>query len=109
MFFRQIYDDGLAQASYVVGSSGDGRALVVDPCRDVDVYLELAAQKDLQIVAVAETHIHADFLSGAPELARVTGATLQLSGEGRGPHRVETFQHALRTATRRRPKATSAS
>lgn len=85
MFFRQIYDDGLAQASYMVGSSGDGQALVVDPRRDVDVYLELAAQKDLRIVAVAETHIHADFLSGAPELAHLTGATLHLSGEGGGP------------------------
>ncbi len=82
MFFRQIYDEGLAQASYVVGCEATGEALVVDPRRDIDVYRDLAAAHDLRIVAVAETHIHADYLSGGRELAAATGATLYLSGHG---------------------------
>lgn len=82
MFFRQIYEEGLAQASYVVGCQESGEALVVDPRRDVEVYLEEAQRQGLRIVAVTETHIHADYLSGARELAAATGATLYLSDEG---------------------------
>lgn len=91
MFFRQIYEEGLAQASYVVGSPEAQAALVVDPRRDIDVYLDIARENELKIVGVTETHIHADFLSGARELAAATGAVLHLSGEG-GPdwrYRVE--------------------
>jgi hydroxyacylglutathione hydrolase len=82
MFFRQLYDEFLAQASYVVACEQTGEALVVDPTRDVERYLELAQRHGLRICAVAETHIHADFLSGSRELARRTGATVYLSGEG---------------------------
>lgn len=82
MYFQRIYDEGLAQASYLVGCQEEGTAVVVDPRRDVEVYLELAAQNGLKIVAVTETHIHADFLSGARELATRTGAALYLSDEG---------------------------
>ncbi len=82
MLFRQIYEDGLAQASYLFGCPTMGEAMVVDPRRDIDVYLELAEQHGLRIVAVGETHIHADYLSGARELAHATGATLYLSDEG---------------------------
>ncbi len=82
MFFRQIYDEGLAQASYVIGCEATGEALVVDPRRDIDVYTELAADHDLKIVAVAETHIHADYLSGGRELAAATDAILHVSGHG---------------------------
>lgn len=82
MYFKRIYDEGLAQASYLVGCQQEGTAVVVDPRRDVEVYSELAAQNDLKIVAVTETHIHADFLSGARELALRTGAALYLSDEG---------------------------
>lgn len=85
MFFRQIYDEGLAQASYMVGSEASCEALVVDPRRDIGVYTDLAARHDLRIVAVTETHIHADFLSGGRELAAATGATLYVSGEGGDP------------------------
>ncbi|MBV8597001.1 MAG: MBL fold metallo-hydrolase [Candidatus Eremiobacteraeota bacterium] len=82
MFFRQLYDEGLAHASYVVGSETAGEALVVDPRRDIDVYTDLAAAHDLRIVGVAETHIHADYLSGGRELAAATGAMLYVSGHG---------------------------
>ncbi len=82
MFFRRIYDEGLAQASYLIGCQQEGTAVVVDPRRDAQVYLEVAKQQNLRIVAVTETHIHADYLSGAPALAARTGATLYLSDEG---------------------------
>ena len=82
MFFRQVYDEGLAQASYLIGSEASGEALVVDPRRDIEVYTNLAERHDLRIVAVAETHIHADYLSGGRELAAATQATLHLSGHG---------------------------
>lgn len=84
MLFREIYEEGLAQASYVVGCPESGEAFVVDPRRDIQTYLDLAEREDLRIVAVTETHIHADYLSGARELAVTTGATLYLSGCG-GP------------------------
>ena len=82
MFFRRIYDEGLAQASYLIGCQQKGTAVVVDPRRDVQVYLDVAAQQGLRIVAVTETHIHADYLSGSLELAARTDATLYLSDEG---------------------------
>src|SRR5579859_2276271 len=84
MFFRQFYEDGLAQASYMVACPDAEEALVVDPRRDVDLYLRVARENDFKIVGVTETHIHADFLSGARELAAATGAALHLSGAG-GP------------------------
>ncbi|RIH89424.1 MBL fold metallo-hydrolase [Calidithermus roseus] len=82
MLFRQIYEEGLAQASYLIGCQASGEAVVVDPRRDIDVYLAEAERNKLRIVAVTETHIHADYLSGARELAKVTGAKLYLSDEG---------------------------
>lgn len=81
MDFRRIYDSGLAQASYLVACGATGEALLVDPTRDIDQYLDLLAADGYELTAVAETHIHADFLSGAPELAAATGARLYLSGE----------------------------
>jgi len=84
MFLRMVYDDLLAQAAYVIGCQRTGEALVIDPERDIDRYIELAAAQKLRITAVAETHIHADFLSGARELAEATGAKVYLSGDG-GP------------------------
>ena len=82
MLLKRIYDEDLAQASYLVGCQASGEAVVVDPRRDVAVYLDEAARHNLRIVKVTETHIHADYLSGARELAATTGATLYLSGEG---------------------------
>lgn len=82
MFFLRIYDGKLAQAAYLIGCQKTGEAAVIDPQRDADRYITLARENDLRITAVTETHIHADFLSGARELAEKTGATLYLSGEG---------------------------
>ncbi len=82
MLFRQISDPSLAQYAYLVGCQKTGEALLVDPERDVGRYLALAAEEGFTITHVAETHIHADFLSGARELADRTGARLYLSAEG---------------------------
>ncbi len=84
MLFQHVYDDDLAQASYVIGCQASGEALVVDPRRDVDTFVALAERHGLRIAHVTETHIHADFESGARELAARTGAALHLSDEG-GP------------------------
>lgn len=82
MLFKRIYEDALAQASYLIACEQTGRAIVVDPNRDVERYLEAARDEDVTITDVTETHIHADFVSGARELARRAGARLLLSAEG---------------------------
>jgi len=82
MFFKQIYEPGLAHASYMVGCQKTGECLVIDAKRDIDTYIEIARQERLRITHLAETHIHADFLSGTRELADVTGAMMYLSDEG---------------------------
>jgi len=82
MFFRRFYDEGLAQASYLIACDGSGEAVVIDANRDISQYLAVAAAERLRITRVTETHIHADFVSGSRELARRTGATLLLSAEG---------------------------
>jgi hydroxyacylglutathione hydrolase len=92
MFFQHVYDKSLAQASYVIGCQKAGVAAVIDPKRDVDTYLDVARQNGFRITHVMETHIHADFLSGARELAALTGASLYLSDEG-GPDWQYEFEH----------------
>ncbi len=82
MFFEHIYDNSLAQGSYLIGCQATGEAIVVDAKRDVDTYIELVRKNKLRITHITETHIHADFLSGSRELAALTGATLYLSDEG---------------------------
>ncbi|MCR8966101.1 MBL fold metallo-hydrolase [Brevibacillus halotolerans] len=84
MLLRYFYHEPLAQASYLVGCQRTGEAVVIDPQRDITAYLRIAQQEGLRIVGALETHIHADFVSGARELAHRTQATLYLSGEG-GP------------------------
>ena len=84
MIFRRIFDEGLAQAAYLVGCSRAGEAVAVDPLRDLAPLLAAAEQERVRITHVTETHIHADFLSGSRELAGRTGARLHLSAEG-GP------------------------
>lgn len=84
MLLERIYDEDLAQASYIIGCQAKGEALVVDPRRDLDVYLRLAEKNGMRIVGVTETHIHADYLSGTRELAARTGARMYVSDEG-GP------------------------
>jgi hydroxyacylglutathione hydrolase len=79
MLLERIEDKGLSQYSYLAACEGAGVAAVVDPRRDVDVYLEMAEARDVRIAYVLETHIHADFASGARELAERAGAELCLS------------------------------
>jgi len=81
VFLRMIFDEKLAQAAYLIGCQRSGEAIVIDPERDVDQYERLAAAHGLRIVAVAETHIHADFVSGGRELAE-RGAKIFVSDEG---------------------------
>lgn len=82
MFFRTFTDEKLAQYSYLVGCQQTGEAIVVDPPRKVDHILAVAEDEDLEVIAVAETHIHADYVSGARQLGVEHGATLFLSDEG---------------------------
>jgi glyoxylase-like metal-dependent hydrolase (beta-lactamase superfamily II) len=87
MVFEQFYLGCLSHASYLIGDGGE--AIVVDPQRDVEQYLEFAAKHGLVIRWVAETHLHADFVSGHRELAERTGAVIAL-GRAAGatfPHR----------------------
>jgi len=82
MLFRQISDRKLAQYAYLIGCQRTKEALIIDPERDVDRYIRAAKAEGLEITAVTETHIHADFLSGARELTDRVGARLFLSDEG---------------------------
>ena len=76
MYFEQFYLTCLAHASYMIGSEGE--AAVVDPQRDVDIYLQAAEQQNLKIRHIFETHLHADFVSGHKELAARTGAKIYI-------------------------------
>ena len=76
MILTQHYLACLSHASYLIGDETSGRAVVVDPRRDIGIYLEEAAGRGLRIERVIETHIHADFLSGHLELAAKTGAVI---------------------------------
>jgi hydroxyacylglutathione hydrolase len=86
MYFEQFYLGCLAHASYLFGS--DGQAAVVDPQRDVDIYIEAAKKQGLQIRYIFETHLHADFVSGHNELAARTGANIYVgkAAEASYPH-----------------------
>jgi hydroxyacylglutathione hydrolase len=88
MIVDRIYTPGLAQVAYLVADEAAGVTAVIDPRRDIETYLEWAAVRDLRIVAILETHVHADFVSGARELAAATGATIFTSrrGEQEFPH-----------------------
>ena len=78
MFFRQIYDEKLAEAAYLIGCQRTGEAIVIDPERDIVRYEKVASANGLRIVAAADTHIHADFLSGLREFAEKRRAHLCL-------------------------------
>lgn len=82
MIFKRFYDESLAQASYLLGCEKSREAIVVDPGLGLEDYERAAAAERLRIAHVTETHIHADFVSGARALAEKVGATLHLSGEG---------------------------
>ncbi|HKO86732.1 MAG TPA: MBL fold metallo-hydrolase, partial [Actinomycetota bacterium] len=77
-----VVDEGLGNSAYVV-ELGDGRALVIDPARDPTPYLELAGWRRLQIAYAAETHLHADFLTGSRELAAAAGTQVLAPNDSR--------------------------
>jgi glyoxylase-like metal-dependent hydrolase (beta-lactamase superfamily II)/rhodanese-related sulfurtransferase len=86
MYFEQFYLTCLSHASYMIGSEGE--AAVVDPQRDVDIYLKVAEEQKLTIRHIFETHLHADFVSGHKELAARTGAKIYIGGRANAgfPH-----------------------
>jgi hydroxyacylglutathione hydrolase len=89
MLLRQIFDSRLAQYAYLIGCPATGEAIVIDPERDVERYIEAAEAEGLKLTAVAETHIHADFLSGARELAERLNVRVYVSAEGGADWQVE--------------------
>ncbi len=93
MFFRQYYLGCLSHASYLIGDTTTGRAVVVDPQRDVGEYVRDAESNSLRIEKVIETHFHADFLSGHLEIAARTGASIGYgrAAEGRAEFPIETY------------------
>ena len=92
MLVRQIADSKLAQFAYLIGCPRTGEAIVIDPERDVDRYFDLAARHKLRIVAAADTHIHADYLSGLREMA-ARGVFVYASKEGGPEWRYEWLLH----------------
>src|SRR5512132_1861511 len=93
MLFERFEDKGLSQYSYAVGCKAFGGVAIIDPRRDIDVYLDYAASHGVRIDYVLETHVHADFASGARELAQRTHARLLLSEFDRGELYEVRFPH----------------
>lgn len=81
LVFKDFYTDGIAQLSYLVGDDAAGVAAIIDPRRDIDIYVEEAATRGLRLIYAIETHIHADFASGTHELVARTGVEI-VGGEG---------------------------
>jgi hydroxyacylglutathione hydrolase len=81
MYFKQFFDEKLAQYAYMIGCQANGTAVVIDPMRDIDQYIDHAAKQNLTIVAAADTHIHADYISGLREFAE-RGVKVYASDEG---------------------------
>jgi glyoxylase-like metal-dependent hydrolase (beta-lactamase superfamily II)/rhodanese-related sulfurtransferase len=100
MFFRQYYLGCLSHASYLIGDEASGRAVVVDPQRDIAEYLADASEHRLTITHVFETHFHADFVSGHLELVDATGATIVYGAQaaGRTEFPITPFAHGQQLA-----------
>ena len=79
MFLETIEAEGLSHLSYVIGDEAQGVCAVIDPRRDIDVYLDLAHRYEASITHVCETHVHADFVSGSSQLWATTGAAVYVS------------------------------
>ncbi|CAN5750921.1 MBL fold hydrolase [soil metagenome] len=82
MIVDRVFTPGLAQVAYFVADEAAGEVAVIDPRRDVEAYVAWAVARGLRIVAILETHIHADFVSGCLELAAATGAPIYTSRIG---------------------------
>ncbi len=89
MILEQYYLACLAHASYLIADEASGNAAIVDPRRDVEIYVEDAARRGLTIRHVILTHFHADFVSGHIELARRTGASIYLGARARAEYAFE--------------------
>ena len=74
MYIKQLYTSCLSEAAYYIESNGE--AAIIDPLRDIDVYLQLAAERKSKIKYIFETHFHADFVSGHIDLSKATGASI---------------------------------
>ena len=96
MFFRQYQLSCLSLFSYLIGDISTGRAVVVDPQRDITRYLDDAQAQGLSIERVIETHFHADFLSGHLELAAATGAVISYGTEARAEFPIQPLAHGQR-------------
>lgn len=96
MIIDRVFTPGLAQVAYLIADESTGDVAVIDPRRDVQIYLDWAAERNLQITAILETHVHADFVSGALELQQATGAPIFSSRLGDQ----EFDHHALRDGER---------
>ena len=114
--YALLFDEDLAQAAYLIGCPASGEAIVIDPERDIDRYIDAAKREKLRIIAVAETHIHADFLSGTRELAERLGGPRctfparagpagSISGSTSGPEAGPIPTSSSATATRSRSAA----
>lgn len=82
MLSKYFYDQPLAHASYLLGCQRSGEVLIIDPSRILTPYLETAQAASLRIMAAAEIHIHADFVSGSRELVDQVGTMLHISNAG---------------------------
>jgi len=81
MYLKQFFDEKLAQYAYMIGCQANGTAVIIDPMRDIGQYLDHAADQNLTIVGAADTHIHADYISGLREFAE-RGVKVYASDEG---------------------------
>lgn len=93
MYFKQFFDEKLAQYAYLIGCQANGTAVVIDPMRDIDQYIDHASKQNLTITAAADTHIHADYISGLREFAE-RGVKVYASDEGDKDWKYEWFKNS---------------
>ncbi len=91
MYFKQIFEEKLAQYAYLIGCQATGQAILIDPMRDIDQYYDLAEREELTIIAAVDTHIHADYMTGLREFAE-KGVKVYASDEGDEDWKYEWFK-----------------
>ena len=98
MLLKYFYDQPLAHASYMVGCQKTGEAILIDPARNIEQYIQSAKANGLKIIGSVETHIHADYVSGTRELADKLNARIYVSDEGPADWKytfVQSYDHQL--------------
>jgi hydroxyacylglutathione hydrolase len=93
MIFERFVEDGLSHFSYIVGDEDTREAVIVDPRRDGDVFIDWLEDRDLDLVGIVETHLHADFASGAHELAEAYQVPHYLSAYDKNERYVAQYDH----------------